>query len=129
MAHGFLQLRITGIGKRGVKKKGNFQVSAATSFNFQTGFISEVPFHHFHVTKSSGFKACPDGWHLPSDTEWKQPEMHLGMSQAEADLTRAESNSGQSCIASGDRWNGFQNPEYFFSELRKWIFKPPFLVV
>ena len=28
---------------------------------------------------------CPTGWHLPSDAEWKQMEMHLGMSQAEAD--------------------------------------------
>lgn len=28
---------------------------------------------------------CPDGWHLPSDDEWKQLEMFLGMSQAEAD--------------------------------------------
>ena len=29
--------------------------------------------------------ACPDGWHLPSDAEWKELEMHLGMSQEEAD--------------------------------------------
>jgi len=29
--------------------------------------------------------ACPDGWHLPSDGEWKQLEMHLGMSQNSAD--------------------------------------------
>ena len=28
---------------------------------------------------------CPDGWHLPSDSEWKQLEMFLGMSQEEAD--------------------------------------------
>lgn len=28
---------------------------------------------------------CPDGWHLPSDAEWKNLEMHLGMSQASAD--------------------------------------------
>jgi len=28
---------------------------------------------------------CPDGWHLPSDDEWKQLEMFLGMNQAEAD--------------------------------------------
>ena len=28
---------------------------------------------------------CPDGWHLPSDAEWKQLEMHLGMSQEEVD--------------------------------------------
>lgn len=32
-------------------------------------------------------KLCPDGWHVPSDLEWKQMEMHLGMSQAEADDT------------------------------------------
>ena len=30
---------------------------------------------------------CPDGWHLPSDAEWKQLEKYLGMSQAEADGT------------------------------------------
>ena len=28
---------------------------------------------------------CPSGWHLPSDEEWKELEMCLGMSQAEAD--------------------------------------------
>lgn len=30
---------------------------------------------------------CPEGWHLPSDSEWKEMEMFLGMSQAEADET------------------------------------------
>lgn len=28
---------------------------------------------------------CPDGWHLPTDDEWKTLEMHLGMSQVDAD--------------------------------------------
>jgi len=28
---------------------------------------------------------APEGWHVPSDEEWKQLEMYLGMSQAEAD--------------------------------------------
>jgi uncharacterized protein (TIGR02145 family) len=28
---------------------------------------------------------APAGWHVPSDEEWKQLEMYLGMSQAEAD--------------------------------------------
>ena len=31
--------------------------------------------------------ACPTGWHLPSDNEWKQLEMQLGMSQSESDTT------------------------------------------
>jgi uncharacterized protein (TIGR02145 family) len=28
---------------------------------------------------------CPLGWHLPGDSEWKQLEMYLGMSQSESD--------------------------------------------
>ncbi|MDD4033418.1 MAG: fibrobacter succinogenes major paralogous domain-containing protein [Bacteroidales bacterium] len=28
---------------------------------------------------------CPEGWHLPSDNEWKQLEMYLGMTQEAAD--------------------------------------------
>lgn len=30
---------------------------------------------------------CPQGWHLPSDDEWKEMEIFLGMSQSEVDLT------------------------------------------
>jgi uncharacterized protein (TIGR02145 family) len=30
---------------------------------------------------NAAMTACPDGWHLPSDYEWKQLEMHLGMSE------------------------------------------------
>ncbi len=30
-------------------------------------------------------KVCPEGWHLPSDEEWKQMQMALGMSRSEAD--------------------------------------------
>ena len=28
---------------------------------------------------------CPDGWHIPSDQDWKELEMELGMSQEVAD--------------------------------------------
>lgn len=30
---------------------------------------------------------CPDGWHLPTDSEWKELEIFLGMTQAQADNT------------------------------------------
>ncbi|MGD9931504.1 MAG: FISUMP domain-containing protein [Mangrovibacterium sp.] len=30
---------------------------------------------------------CPEGWHLPTDEEWKELELHLGMSQTEANKT------------------------------------------
>lgn len=36
---------------------------------------------------ASAIDACPDGWHLPNDEEWKQIEMQLGMSRTEADAT------------------------------------------
>ncbi len=37
-------------------------------------------------TNPSGVQGvCPSGWHLPSDAEWKEMEMELGMTQVEAD--------------------------------------------
>ncbi|TVQ69215.1 MAG: T9SS C-terminal target domain-containing protein [Balneolaceae bacterium] len=30
---------------------------------------------------------CPSGWHVPSDAEWKELEMYLGMTQEQADET------------------------------------------
>lgn len=31
-------------------------------------------------------KLCPSGWHVPSDEEWKELEMYLGMTQQQADI-------------------------------------------
>jgi len=39
--------------------------------------------------------ACPTGWHLPSDAEWKTLEMSLGMSQADANLDGWERGADQ----------------------------------
>lgn len=36
-------------------------------------------------TWDAALTACPSGWHLPTDDEWKTLEMALGMSQSEAD--------------------------------------------
>lgn len=36
---------------------------------------------------ASNSKLCPTGWHVPSDNEWKQLEIYIGMTQAEADET------------------------------------------
>jgi uncharacterized protein (TIGR02145 family) len=38
-----------------------------------------------YVATESAQGICPAGWHIPSDDDWKTLEMHLGMSQAEAD--------------------------------------------
>jgi len=50
---------------------------------------------------------CPDGWHLPSDAEWKELEMYLGMNQADADTLRFRgTNEGGLLKESGTtHWN------------------------
>lgn len=50
---------------------------------------------------------CPSGWHVPTDLEWKTLEMHLGMSQAQADSTGYRGNSEGSKLkeAGTIHWN------------------------
>lgn len=38
-------------------------------------------------TLDTANNVCPAGWHLPTDAEWKELEMQLGMIQAQADGT------------------------------------------
>ena len=49
---------------------------------------------------------CPVGWHLPSDSEWKQLEMFLGMNQTEADgeKWRGVNEGGKLKYAGTDFW-------------------------
>jgi uncharacterized protein (TIGR02145 family) len=57
----------------------------------------------------SALIACPAGWHLPGDAEWKQMEIALGMTQAQADATgnRGTDQGAQMKYTSG--WNGNGN--------------------
>ncbi|MFW6002404.1 MAG: fibrobacter succinogenes major paralogous domain-containing protein, partial [archaeon] len=49
---------------------------------------------------------CPDGWHVPSDKEWKELEMELGMSQSEADNTGWRgTNEGSKLAGNASLWN------------------------
>ncbi|MCX6832708.1 MAG: T9SS type A sorting domain-containing protein [candidate division Zixibacteria bacterium] len=50
---------------------------------------------------------APAGWHVPTDAEWKQLEMCLGMSQAEADKTglRGNDEGGKLKEAGTTHWN------------------------
>jgi len=51
--------------------------------------------------------ACPEGWHLPGDDEWKQLEIYLGMTQNEADnLGWRGTNEGSKLAGSLDLWIG-----------------------
>jgi len=48
---------------------------------------------------------CPTGWHVPSDDEWKELEMYLGMSQSEADETSWRgTNEGSKLAGNASLW-------------------------
>jgi len=64
---------------------GNSISEAKSSSEFQKYGV----YYNFKAANSS----CPTGWHLPSDTEWKQLETYLGMPTE--DLDRVFYNRGK----------------------------------
>lgn len=62
---------------------------------------------------------CPDGWHLPSDSEWKQLEIAIGMSQLEADASGWRGASLGTKLKSTSGWDSDGNgtDEYGFTAL------------
>ena len=47
----------------------------------------------------------PEGWHVPSDEEWKRLEMYLGMSQSEADESGYRgTDQGSQLAGNADLW-------------------------
>jgi len=50
---------------------------------------------------------APSGWHVPTDAEWKELEMALGMSQSEADnINGRGTNEGSKLAGRADLWYG-----------------------
>ena len=43
-------------------------------------------------THTGALNACPEGWRLPTDEDWKNLEMQLGMSASDADIMDYRSN-------------------------------------
>jgi len=62
-------------------------------------------YNWYAVDDSRGL--APEGWHVPSDDEWKQLEMYLGMSQAEADAYgwRGTDEGGKLKESGTTHWN------------------------
>jgi len=51
---------------------------------------------------------CPDGWHMPSDSEWKELELYLGLSDTEIDNNGARGDVGGDLKEEGT--SHWQNP-------------------
>jgi len=74
--------------------------------------------------------ACPSGWHLPSDDEWKELELYIGMDQAEVDregwrgtteanLLRTTDGYGFAALEGGYRSKN-EHFDYFGKDARWW---------
>jgi uncharacterized protein (TIGR02145 family) len=50
---------------------------------------------------------CPDGWHIPTDQEWKILELTLGVASAELESTgwRGTDQGGKLKVPGTDLWN------------------------
>ena len=87
-------------------------------------------------------ESCPDGWHIPSDEEWKILEINLGMSRTEADkraFYRGTIEGGRLKSKGSDTWErpnngatddvgfnalpgGWRDGTGVFDQLGKWGF-------
>jgi uncharacterized protein (TIGR02145 family) len=89
--------------------EGSSVAEAKSSGNFKTYGV----LYNFEAAKT----ACPPGWHLPTDGEWKTLEKHLGMSSADADGLhlrisggvgkKLKSRTGWKDDGNGDNSSGF----------------------
>lgn len=50
-------------------------------------------------------RIAPSGWHVPTDAEWKELELHLGMSQTEANNTGWRGSGEGSKLKAASSWN------------------------
>jgi len=87
--------------------------SSAKPFYFVYGYngtdVAEAkatdPYNAYGVlyNKAAATNACPAGWHLPSDDEWKVLEKHLGMNQNDlgSDVLRTSGSVGNQLKETG----------------------------
>lgn len=64
-----------------------------------------------YAAVNSANKLAPQGWHIPTDEEWKTLEIHLGMSLSDADkLAWRGSNQGEKLkIKSPEGWSIYES--------------------
>ena len=94
----------------------NLTTGAYCNYNNDAGNVATYGRLYNWYAVDDSRNIAPSGWHVPTDAEWKQLEMSLGMSQSEADDTGWRgTNEGSklagnaSLWASGDLEN---NPEF-----------------
>ncbi|HYQ57545.1 MAG TPA: FISUMP domain-containing protein, partial [Draconibacterium sp.] len=81
--------------------------------------LNNVYIYGLLYTWEAAQTACPPGWHLPTDNEWKQLEIAIGMSQSEADNTKWRGTNQGTKLKATSGWddNGNGTDDFGFSAL------------
>ena len=103
------------------------QIWMAENLNYETSdgswFYDSIPYNASTYGRLYNWEtannACPSGWHLPSDDEWKQLEMTIGMSQSDADDINWRGTDEGTKLKAVSGWsrNGNGTDEYGFTAL------------
>lgn len=83
----------------------NLTYGTSESWNYDNNPANGVIYGRLY-TWDAALIACPEGYHLPTDKEWKILEMELGMSQSEADLFGWRGSEEGFNLKSKSDWNG-----------------------
>jgi len=69
---------------------------------------NQYRFQNSHYTWYTAQSICPEGWHLPSDEEWKELEKFIGMNDSDLDLfgRRESGQTGKKLKKSRGWWTG-----------------------
>ncbi len=78
-------------------------------------------------TYEAALKACPVGWHLPTDAEWKTLEQSLGMSAAEVDQVNLRGSDQGQQLKDEAAWDDETNANtYDFTALPTGEYNPSY---
>ena len=113
----------------------NGQEWFAENFNYSTDNTRYYPDHPEYglvYTWKSAIKLAPNGWHLPSDAEWQQLEMYLGMSKTDANSEGDDRSGYVATILTTDFYEekelnniiGFNIMNDFYHSVRYWTSTP-----
>jgi uncharacterized protein (TIGR02145 family) len=85
----------------------NLRSGAYCAYNNNNGNVSTYGLLYNWYAIDDSRNIAPEGWHMPTDEEWKELEMHLGMSRSEADDTgwRGTDEGGKLKEAGTTHWS------------------------
>ncbi len=84
-----------------------FHSGAYCNYNNSTGNVSIYGRLYNWYAVNDSRNIAPEGWHVPTDREWKQLEIYLGMSESEANHSdyRGNSEGGKLKEPGTSHWN------------------------